>query len=288
MWSIYKGLIKPDYTRFHLQHWVESSNPFAPLIIVIPGFLTQQNSDRPFDEWSEPVIQFAHEHNLSVAGLYWPSGKLSDFFEGIEWLQFAGAGLVSMGLQALRVWERAINATEQAGRNFNEWLPRGPRPIILLGHSLGARLALITAQHVPLKRLSGVIALAPAYETHLCNYSHLDRGVRQPPLITYSDKDLVLKTLFIAGQNPEIITLGIAGQLIRQIGLPLAFAKYMFDRTYDAALGSVGVPEIHQEVCTSWNVSHFDHQDLGHNDYVRLLPEILNDYKVRSLIDQAP
>ena len=112
MWSSFSSHSQPDYNRFHLQYWVESSKPFAPLIIVIPGFLTQQDPDRPFDDWSEPVIEFAHEHNLSVAGLYWPSGKLSDFFEETNLLDFVGSGLLSMGYKALKVWERAINATE--------------------------------------------------------------------------------------------------------------------------------------------------------------------------------
>jgi pimeloyl-ACP methyl ester carboxylesterase len=284
MWNSIGRFSKPDYGRFHLQHWVESPNPFAPLIIVIPGFLTQQDPIRPFDEWSEPVIQLAQERGLSAAGLYWPSGHISDFFENINLLDYAGAGLLTMGFKALKVWERALNATEQAGRNFREWLPQGPRPIILLGHSLGARLALITAEHVPLKRLSGVITFAAAYESRVCNYSHLDRGVSQPPLIAYSHNDSVLKTLFIAGQNPEIITLGLAGQLFGEAGLPVAFAKYTFDRNYDIALGSDGPPHTHQGMCTSWNVSDFDHQSVGHGDYVELLPKLLNDYHITSLL----
>ena len=267
--------------------WRESQRPLAPLIIVIPGFLTQEHPETPFEGWSEPFIKLAEERDLCVGGLYWPSGSLHDFFGDVSLLDYVGAKIINFGFDALNTWQRAVDATEQAGRNFEEWLPHTQRPIILVGHSLGARLALIAAQYVSPQRLHGVVALAPAYEARLCDYTLLDRGVKSPPLIAYSSNDMVLKTLFIAGQHPEIVTLGLLSRLTGKFALPLLLGKYTFDYIRDGALGTLGVPEEHLQMCTSWDLSEFKHMSFGHTDYVDHLPDLIQDYQVQRLIESA-
>ena len=291
MWAQFTSAETPDYNRFHLQMWRESSNPSAPLIIVIPGFLTQEHPETPFEGWSEPFINLAQERDLSVGGLYWPSGTLSDFYNGVDFSKYSGSDIIKIGPRVLQAWQTAVAATEQAGRNFEEWLPRDPRPIILVGHSLGARLALIAAQHVEPQRLHGVVALASAYESRLCDYALLSRGVKTSPLIAYSSNDRVLQTLFIVGQNPELISMGVLNIFARvippQIALPILLAKYAFDYVRDGALGLVGVPSEHAEMCTTWDLSGFKHISFGHTDYVEHLPDLLQDYKILKLINEA-
>jgi len=240
-------------------------------VFLIPGFLTEIRGSeygpiRPNDEksWARHFNALTNQYQANYYVVNWPSAPLLDGFK-----EFFSQGIINMILKrvmplgpinptlwnlARSVWKEAIINSENAAKKLYRHLLLENKPHILIGHSLGGRIALRVCEMAlaSAKPLHRTIALAPAIGQNELSWNTFNKCSHNDLEILYSKKDKVLKYLFPIGQ----------GSLDKPVGL-------------------VGVPNDYRSNIASIDVTdHGYYSPKGHNDYEKDLPFLLQTSKI--------
>jgi len=251
-------------------------------IFLIPGFLSERKDSEhgpiiPNDEksWARHFNVLTNQYQANYYVVNWPSAPLlAGFKELINNmilkriitfpLPFGPIGFIGPIIKlskystllnlARSVWKEAIINSENAAKKLYRHLLLENKPHILIGHSLGGRIALRVCEMAlsSAKPLHKTIALAPAIGQNELSWNTFNKCTHNDLEILYSKKDKVLKYLFPIGQ----------GSLDKPVGL-------------------VGVPNDYRS-----NIASIDMTDRGydssrgHNDYEKDLPFLLQTSKI--------
>lgn len=216
-----------------------------PMLIFAPGFLSECDPDKPYQliEWQEQIERVVLERDYAACMLFWPSQELSDLLAAvmpivlqrivawgaaIPWvaLPLIALPLATLPLMALRfgiplatlmrvrkVWKKAVDEADAAGRRLAELSTQSHRPLILVGHSLGARLVLRAAIESPAGRYQAMHAFAPAVTLDPWDVRLAAASVSAASRLTifYSHSDYVLSFLYRLGELTATAPLGYSG-----------------------------------------------------------------------------
>ncbi len=216
----------------------EASHPQRPALILIPGFLTETKAGQPFEGWSEQIKRVALKEDMAAYGLHWPSHSIrkalqSQLLEQLK-LELVGKGLPILALlrlpffnlfylattlgwkiNAMKVaradWKQALEYADHLGKNPHLWLSSINRPRILIGHSLGGRIALKAAMSTRKNELLRVCACAPAIFSKECSFELIKQNVKHKSAVLYSNSDAVLKYVFPIAELSNRQVLGYHG-----------------------------------------------------------------------------
>jgi len=268
-----KDIIDLDGPRTKLVQWNTASNRKRPAIVFVPGFLSEYSIESKQNVWRQQIQQLAKKNDFASYGLYWPSQTLFQNLEADSWTStvssidnMAGigggmiAGQLAMGLgfgvftgvaifavhRALKTWNSAIDEATTIAGNI-DWMYELDRPIFLIGHSLGGRIAIQMTEYTTCPNLRSVFALAPAVEEYKTNLDAFYRSQTSPGAIVYSQNDLTLQVLFRLGEKTQT--------------LPLGFNPIKNNSRYP-------IPNI--------NLSTFNNQPINHNTYSSICVELFN------------
>ena len=254
---------------FNLKVWVDSETKESPLILIIPGFMNETSIDQPLSGWYEQITRFANEHSFSAGGIYWESGNIvKNRVDSLETYK------LSKGL--LSTWKDSLKKADKLVLPLRRVLKEIDRPIILVGHSLGGRIALKIAEKYPKDSIQSIVALAPAYENTICRYDKIESAVKRNIVVCHSNRDMVLQSLFSMGQNSKDVLQGVKALKNKdKWGVLKALSQVVTHRVTNPALGVSGIPRQHQ-------TEKFIVQDftpLGHLGYSNELYKILCQFR---------
>ena len=248
-------------TSAQLVQWSEASSNQRPAIVFIPGFLSEKPSEFGFGKWTEQIMSFAKKRNWAAYGLYWPSMETSDILNSVNWMNlfegFAqvgrrkpwysmlGTSVIEL-LNIQKVCRQALRNADKIGGNPDRWLSSLKRPVILIGHSLGGRIALQTAMNHNHPRLLQVSAFAPAILASDCDFRQIKKGQKKKGAIFHSENDTTLRYLYRAGELSTV-----------------------------APLGLEGVPEKERKLVRSIDVSEYKGMKIRHNSYASVCMQLV-------------
>lgn len=230
-------------------------NPHAPLVVFVHGFLSQTDPNMSMSGWTDEILKFSEQKVISCAGLYWESESI---FDAIRPLIQAH----SNPSELLKLWTSAKTSADQTVDFLVNFVEATPKRIILLGHSLGGRIVLKTAERLQTKKLHGLIALASAVEAKELDLHKVSANVTQKPQIYYSHRDLVLLCLFGLASNPKAVMSRNPFTYVQQI---------LESRSSSPAIGCAGIPREHMTAFES-----IDATPLMHFQYTRNIAQILH------------
>ena len=254
---------------FNIKYWVDDPNPKRPLLIAIPGFLNEREIEEPLSGWYEQTMRFAHENAFSAAGLYWNSRGLTN-----NRVNSLNPYKLSKGL--LSTWRDAAKEADRLILPLRRTLKEIDRPVILVGHSLGGRIALKVAERFPKDKIQSLVVLAPAYESTICKYDKIESAVLNKIIVCHSKRDMVLQSLFTLGQSSRSVLKGLkAFQTKDKWSMLGALSEIATHRMTNPPIGLYGIPSNRHS--DKFIVS--DCNPLGHLDYCGKLCEILNQNK---------
>ena len=244
--------------------WREASSSRRPAIVFIPGFLSERDSMSDFGCWTKQIVSFAKKQNWAAYGLYWPSMLRADIISSVNWgnlfgeIAMAGrirpfSSLFETSVTELfnikRVWQKAVQNADSLGWNSDKWLSSLHRPVILIGHSLGGRIALQAAMSNRRAELLQVSVFAPAILASGCDFRRIQKRTQKKGAIFHSQNDTTLRYLFRAGEL-----------------------------TAEAPLGLEGVPQNSSGWIRSVDVSRYRGRRTRHNDYAAVCMELAGDF----------
>ena len=236
----HKNILQRDGDAVKLVRWHASSDESRPALVFVPGFLTQQSPTKDLEVWTPKIKAIAKHYDFDAWGLYWPSenleslldsGNMSNFLSATMTLQTLPMGLallptfalspaigLSLGIgsglvdAALKTWKRAVRRADDIAMNPS-WLNGIDRPIILIGHSLGGRIAIQSTAHSHSSNANilSTFALAPAVLESECNMKQFHRNQEFKGTICHSINDLILEYAFRFGELTEELPLGFSG-----------------------------------------------------------------------------
>ncbi len=269
-----KEIIKLDGPTTKLVQWNTASNRKRPAIVFIPGFLSENSIESKQNIWRQQIQQLAKENDFASYGLYWPSQTLFQDLDSASWtsaisnidnMPDVGAGMTvarlamgfgmggvfatiagAAGYSAVNTWNAAIDEATTLAGNIN-WMYELDRPIFLIGHSLGGRIAIQMTEYTTYPNLRSVFALAPAVLEYQTNLDAFYRSQTSPGAIVYSQNDLTLQVLFRLGEKTK--------------SLPLGFNPIKNNSRYS-------IPNI--------NLSTFNNQIVRHETYSSICTELFN------------
>lgn len=254
---------------FSIKYWVDDPNPKRPLLLIIPGFLNEKDIQQPLSGWYEQTLRFAHENAFSAAGLYWNSRGLTN-----NRVTSLNPYRLSKGL--LATWRDAAKEADRIVMPLRRALKEIDRPIILVGHSLGGRIALKVGERFPKGKIQSIVTLAAAYESSVCKYDKIQSSVQNKVIVCHSQRDMVLQSLFTLGQSSRSVLKGLkAFQTKDKWSMLGALSEIATHRVTNPAIGLYGIPSSHMS-------DKFIVQDcnpLGHLDYCKELCAILSQHK---------
>lgn len=143
----------------------------------------------------------------------------------------------------LKKWSNALQATIPAAIELEKFIVSTNRKTILLGHSLGGRVALKTMEFISNKKLEPIscIAMAPAILCSELNIQHL-RNRTNKIEVFFSESDMVLSLIYrIAELTPEK-PIGLAGanfKISREINYSCRNKQSIGHNNYEANLVSL-------------------------------------------------
>lgn len=108
---------------------------------------------------------------------------------------------------ALKAWNDANERARQAGAQGGSWFP-STKDVVLIAHSLGARVALDVLAHGHAPNVGQVVLLAPAVP---CDHAVAGGGAAPQVTVFHSKNDFVLWALYRAGQGTLDHALGLRG-----------------------------------------------------------------------------
>ena len=258
---------QPKVHNKHIVQWAEASSPSRPAIVFVPGFMTQTSKSSPMDAWTPDIIQLARQYDFAAYGLYWPSGSLMNLLLGDQWMSttaaFAGLRLGALGMfglpmllnpillgpvlgiggpliyKAMSTWKKAVEIADQTAENPDAWLSAINRPTILIGHSLGGRIALQASRFTKSTNILQTYALAPAILEDDCDFTQVNANIKGKSVVYYSENDAILNFLYRAGELTLTQPLGFTGVQKKK----------------------------HRSDIQSFNVSTWKGHEMGHQDY---------------------
>lgn len=169
-----------DQNPKYIEEWRHNPRSGTSLVFV-HGFNAKKSAR---DDWSRGLVRYADENHLSLYALRWGCDfDLSMFDLTAELVRF------------IAHFKEMRSLADQEAQHLHHDLSEIPGKLILVGHSLGARLIMqaIKRGHSGLKqRLAGAIALAPA----VCEDDVLIRSPWKRSLVCYSRSDDVLNLAY--------------------------------------------------------------------------------------------
>ena len=170
-----------------------------------------------------PLAASGREVDCELWIYHWPSNNelrilreiRNDFLKGIRRLDGgspskAVLALLRMGAAGSGAWRKTVRRADIVAEQLARLPATCGRPIILVGHSLGGRIALTAAQNA-WEPFRGVFALAPAVSEQRVDWSRLRVGSRVRPVVVSSRNDRILYFFYRLGQMTTTEPLGLGG-----------------------------------------------------------------------------
>lgn len=243
----------------YIEHWREGAHSHS--LVFIHGFASEGSAH----EWREPLNRFAQQYDCSTYAVRWPSFSQAELAMIVGTaVAAAGLGGIGLGLAAKSIqaaFQRAMSNADDLASKLNELLVHVDGPVILVGHSLGARCALryYCSSSLDPAQVTGVIGLAPAI-----GQSELKNTRPRSPLVAYSSHDHVLRyaypignrELFASSGQDEEDALGLIG--------PSGAEKMLGIDLSDLEIGHLDYCERLEEVLSRFNIQQYlSHSGLG-------------------------
>jgi len=178
-----------DGEKTFVEYWQNGSNKNVNLLFI-PGFMTQSSAK---DDWHEPICAIARQWSLNAYALRWNSGKLVTSLLG---------ALLNPSAIMFDFMEKK-KVADSISAMLDEHIRIVPGNVIIIGHSLGARMALNHYIRTnDSNKVKGVFALAPAI-----GRDFVPKSRKTKPFVFYSHDDDVLKAFSLIEDDP----LGLVG-----------------------------------------------------------------------------
>lgn len=246
----------------HLKIWCDGE-PNAPIVIVIPGFMNETDISNPLKGWTAPTVQFARAHMFSAAGLYWDSKSFTKN-------EIDSLSLHNLQNGVLNTWRSARKEADRVAKRLGDILENVGRPVILIGHSLGARIALLYASQKNIKPLQSIYALAPAVSASEIDMPQVENNVDKHVLIGYSRQDLVLQCLYPIGRNKSLFSQTVKSLKRRDIKALSLLSRIVSNHVENPPIGCVGLDTSELEKTNTYEFN------THHTQYCQNLFDILS------------
>lgn len=229
-----------------LKIWETAKESNNPLLIFIAGYLNETTANSETEGWAKPCIEYAKEQGYSVGLVYWKSQSLFDLIpQSLSIFDIATTGVKS--------FTRAKEKADSEAQVLANYLTQIQRPIILVGHSLGARIAIKVAECITFK-LKALVLLAAAIEENSCNLDKVYKNVIEKPIVCYSKNDMVLSYLYSFAKNPKLVS---KTKSVKLLGL----VNQVLENSIAAPpIGLVGVSNIYRKLYACYDLSPLSHQ----------------------------
>ncbi len=257
---------------------IELKQGTNPTIVFINGFLQEDNTS--YEDWLKAVSH--HFPQNACYGLSWPSNTLWDIVSEAQ-ANAAQAVKISpikkmttISKTFLNAWKEAVENTEYAGKVLSRWLARQKKPVILMGHSLGARIihhALVNlknAQNIMIEEensfiVQDVYLLGGAISSELKEWQKIEDTFSGTLYNIYSENDSALKSVYFlltlgedAIGNKEIEA--VKEGFLSNISLPESIKDYIAQK-FNA--------EDYEDIVLDLRIVNFDASELvlGHTQF---------------------
>lgn len=247
------------------------AKPNKPVIVLALGFLTEKKIDKYDQDWLPGIQRFCVERGYGLAYFYWDSKNLGSLVHSFQITGFSTRLLSDAALKALvDAWREARTSADLSINILQEMLNvlKG-QDVILLGHSLGARVLLKLASEAPPKSFQKLIALAPACSLSEINTQAVRMAVARRATIVYSASDWVLNVLYPLAQDPVDIDTAFQSKL-NALDTLVKTTNTLINPTA-RALGACA----HNSSLVELDATYFAPQ-MGHLDYSKHIRKILN------------
>ena len=238
-----------------------------PMVVLALGFLTEKTIDNFDRDWLPGLQRFCVERGYGLAYFYWDSKNLGSLLSTFQLNNRSGSEAALDTL--VKAWNDARTNADLSVNMLHEMLKiLNGKEIILLGHSLGARILLKLASEAPPKSFKKLIALAPA-----CSVSDIDtqailKSVMGRSTIVYSASDWVLNILYPLAQSPMDISSAFQSK-VHALGALVKTTNTLLNPPI-RALGACA----HNTPLVELDATIFA-QQMGHLDYYKYARKIL-------------
>jgi pimeloyl-ACP methyl ester carboxylesterase len=236
----------------HFQTWQQGA-PNAPILIFIPGFLSETSQATDIHTWRKGIRRFTRNKPFTCADLVWES---ESFFSALTPL----LNIHSDPTEMLKVWGNAKSKAHETAAALATKLREMQRCVHIVGHSLGATIGLNAAAQLARSstKLQSLTLMAPAVRQSEFPAQDIAAGVQTKPTIFYSRRDMTLMCLFGLASAPDVVKSRNALNYINQI---------LSSRLQDPAVGVAGYQ--------SQDASQHDVTPLLHFQYAPKVANIL-------------
>jgi pimeloyl-ACP methyl ester carboxylesterase len=223
----------------NLDVWNSHTRPKGTVVFV-PGFMTESSD---VASWRTPIVRYAEARGMCAQAVRWQSRQLLDLYplfhainrmttaDKLKVLAMLGTGAFVLGpaavlslapisavlglqpmylMNAIMVWRGAVSEADRVGKNPT-WLLGLSRPLVVIGHSLGGRIALRIAERniTPVDR---IVAMAPAVRASSIDCTAMSSfSARGKLSVVHSEDDHVLSILFRLGEASFDHAVGYSG-----------------------------------------------------------------------------
>lgn len=256
---------------FEFKIWRESTSKDKPLVVFIPGFLTE-DSVKNNNAWVDQLLLFAIEKDYSIGAVLWDSQTPSKI------LDMDSFNLTSISVSLIERWSDTSERADSLVKHLVDMTSYfKDKKTILIGHSLGARIALKAVETCPLNTFHSVVAMAPACTQDFCDFEKIRKNTKRKPIVLFSAYDRVLDFLFPTAQNKNDLLNSIKSTNSTTKILLAIGTHYFIHRHKNAALGFVG---IESSSVNNINASNLLKTEVGHLTYEKLIKKILLKIKL--------
>ena len=185
---------KPTHQLKYIEEWRRVKKSDTSMVFL-HGFNAHKSAH---DDWSNGLMRSAEEQGVSLYALRWGC----DF--DINIINTIALDPIKLIIDFTSHFKSMRDVADREARNLHDDLAGIPGKLILVGHSLGARLMMQAIKHGHARlreRLVGAVALAPAVRED-------DVLVERPwkrSLVCYSRSDTVLKLAYRTSELEDAI-----------------------------------------------------------------------------------